>query len=965
MNIGDKINGFELDRVEYIDEVQSEVYSFTHIKTKAKLLKFKNDDKNKVFMTAFRTLPKDDTGVMHIIEHCVLSGSRKYKTKEPFIDLSKTSLATFLNAITYQDKTTYPIASRNDKDFYNLCDVYLDSVFFPKLLHEKKVFLQEGWRYELKDKKDDIKYQGVVFNEMRGAVSSTDDYIIQEMDSIKYKDFYMGKNSGGDPYAIPNLTYEDFKAYYLRYYHPSNSYIYFYGNGNTKDELKHVNEYLDQFEYKNPDNDISENYVPDGDKRIDGSYPVEKSDNKSLNIFSYNINTGRAYNIKDVLLSALLSRYLTYFSSSPLKEKLFKEKIAKEIFGTSSLLYNYNVYSDLSLIAKEAEEKNLERFKEIVDECLDDIVDGNIKPMLYESVLNTMEFSLKSYDHSNLKGIIILIRTMCAWIYDKDIYDYLRYQEVLDELKSNKNILSDFVREHRKEGALLFNFSPKKGLFEEKDEEQKNFLKKYKESLSEEELDELIKMNMELEKYQSAPDSKEALKSIPTVDISDIKREIDIQEIAEIEKDLYFSKENTNDIVHLNFLFNTDHIDVKDYSRLSFLCEILKDSASEKYSREELENLIYIYSNGISISPVYINNVKTKECKSYIFVKVKFLRKNSKKIFELLEEVLLNAKTDDKKVVEEILQESVSYFESCMNDMGPSLALNRVLSYSDLKSYLKEKTSGFDFYFYKKALNDNFEEEYDEEISKIKDIYSKAFRKDNLIIQYCLDKIDENINEDIRNFKEKFKALEFDIKEKTFKEDVKNEAALSDSNVNHVCSGYSLSALNEKVDGDIYLLSNILVNDYLHTEIRAKGGAYGDDFTASRETVSFYSYRDPHIERTLDVYRKTSDFIRNMDIDEDELNSRKVRTSVKFDPNLVDGEKGFISLISKLSGIEKEDLLKEYLCMLDAKIEDLKKYADLIDKVCAKNAVCCYGNKKQILELNEEKHIFKNFIETI
>ena len=466
---------FSLVESGFIDEISSAYKIFTHNKTKARVIKFENDDDNKAFMIGFRTIPENSKGIMHIIEHSVLSGSKKYTTKEPFMDLAKSSLATFLNAMTFQNMTVYPISSRNAKDFYNLMDVYLDAVFNPRLLTDKRVFLQEGTRREIFNKDDEIQYQGVVYNEMKGAMSSSEEFIYQAMQEEMYPGNYPAFNSGGDPYEIIKLTYDELLDYYDRHYHPSNSFTVLYGDGDVDAELEHLDEFLSAYEYKEIPNKIGMSLAKDSKKFIERAYPNDVSDKHN---YAYSFITGDIDNTRDSIMTEFLSKYLSYFSNSPLKKKIQEMGIASDLLSYSNYGYGNGNFTDINMILKDADAGKANIYKDAVEEELENIKSGRINGDIYDSALNLMDFTLKEFANTATKGIALALKAVAMWLFDKSPRTAFAYNATLEELKKDKSAFINYVKDVHKD-AKLIDFYPVKDFYKDRDEAERKALDEY------------------------------------------------------------------------------------------------------------------------------------------------------------------------------------------------------------------------------------------------------------------------------------------------------------------------------------------------------------------------------------------------------------------------------------------------------------------------------------------------------
>jgi len=606
LEIGKMYNGFKLLEESTINEINSKALLFQHEETGARLLKLENEDDNKVFSIAFRTPPKNSTGVAHILEHSVLCGSRKFPTKEPFVELIKGSLNTFLNAMTFADKTMYPVASRNKKDFFNLMDVYLDAVFYPNIYNYPQIFMQEGWHYELEDKNSDITYKGVVYNEMKGAYSSPESILMRKISESLFPNTTYGVESGGDPDFIPELSYEEFIDFHKKYYHPSNSYIFLYGDGDVLEELKFIQDnYLKDFHRLNIDSSIKIQPSFPKMREMTVDYPIspnEKEEDKTF--LSLNFAVGKSTDKELYLAFDILEHLLLETPAAPLKKALIGANIGKDVFGIfdSSILQ-----PSFSVVVKNSNEDKKDEFKQVVFNTLKDLVENGIDKKLIESSINIKEFALREADFGGYPtGLIYGIKCMDSWLYDGNPFMHLNYEPQLEKVKEalRSNYFERLIKEYilNNNHSSLLIVKPKKGLGEEKEEQLKKNLKSYKEKLSEKEINNLIEETTKLKERQTTSDSPESLKKIPLLSIDDIERNTEELplELGE-ESGIKILKHNifTNKIAYINLYFNTTVVPQELIPYVGLLSSVLGKVSTKKYSYEELSNEVNIHTGGI------------------------------------------------------------------------------------------------------------------------------------------------------------------------------------------------------------------------------------------------------------------------------------------------------------------------------------------------------------------------------
>ncbi|WP_138160336.1 insulinase family protein [Peptoniphilus catoniae] len=957
------MKNYKLINDEYIKDVDSEVKVYEHIKTKAKVLTLSNKDENKAFSISFRTIPKDSKGAAHIVEHCVLSGSRKYKTKEPFMDMIRGSMQTFLNAMTYPDKTMYPVSSRNKKDLYNLMDVYLDAVFYPLMREKEEIFKQEGWHYELEDKSSPLIYNGVVYNEMKGVYSDPQNLISDLICLNLHKDSSYGVDSGGNPKDIPSLTYEEFLSFHKKFYHPSNSYIYLYGDLDMEEALSFIDEnYLKHFDYKDIDSKIILNEAFKEPKHIKGSFDADE-DKKNRDYLAYSWCMGTADNKLDSFMQNFLIELLVNSDSAPLKMALLKKNLAEDIYaeGSSSLAL------DFSIIAKNTDASRAEEFKNTIFSSLKDLVKNGVNKDLLEATLNKFEFAFREGGGA-LKAIIYNIRAMNSWLYDKSPLDSLKTDDLIKQLRESIN--TDFVERYIEKKllnnsyALLLEARPEVGKSKKEALELSNKLEAYKKSLSDSEINNLIKKTKELFDFQLTEDSPEDKATIPTLEISDIKKEITHiprQVIEEEDTTYLFNPQFTNGISYLTISFDTSHIKTEDLENLSLLSTLLGKLSTKNYSYSKLDSEIYKVIGSYSISPTsYEDYSNNKELKRRLNLNFSSLDINLKKSLDIISEILFKSELEDKDRIKEVLLMEKSSNESSILQSGHILMMETVRSYSSKQSSYNAKTGGLPYYFYTCDLLDRFEEKWEDFYKSIKKLLAESINRKGLVINFTGS--EESFKENKKYLKEfvsslpnkSYKAWDYE-----FKKEAKNQAFSMPSNVQYISKGYDLDSLKAKYNGTYSVLSNILSSTYLHDNIRAKGGAYGGGMKISRTDLATYSYRDPNLIKTVEVYNNIYKFVENLDMNKEDIKNFIIGTMNTFDPHLPPSGKGSLNFSRYMTGTSEEEVSKFKEEAINTELKDLKALAPLLKEAMEKNYICAIGGEEI---LKENKNLFKEII---
>ena len=957
------MKSYKLIDQEYIKDVNSDVKIYEHIKTKAKVLTLANDDNNKAFSISFRTIPEDSTGTAHIVEHCVLSGSRKYRTKEPFMDMIRGSMQTFLNAMTYPDKTMYPISTRNKKDFYNLMDVYLDSVFYPMMYEKEEIFRQEGWHYELEDKDKDLIYNGVVYNEMKGVYSDPQNIVSDLVTFNLHKDSSYGIDSGGDPKEIPNLSYENFLKFHKKFYHPSNSYIYLYGDLDMEEAMDYIDKnYLSDFDYQEIDSKIILNPAFDEEKVIEDSYSAsedEMGENKDYLAYSWCI--GKSDNKLDLFMQNFLLELLVNSESAPLKRALLEKNLAEDIYGESSS----SLALDFSIIAKNTDASRRDEFKETIFTCLEDLVKNGINKDLLQATLNKFEFTFRE-GGGTMKSIIYNIRAMNTWLYDKSPIDGLKTDDLIKEL--HENIDTDFFERYIEKNllnnkyALLLSVKPELDKAKKENEKIKNDLQAYKKSLSQEEIEKLIESTKKLFDFQLSDDSKEAKASIPSLDIEDISKEITHIPRQEEEKDgvkYLFNEQFTNGVNYVILSFDANHIEKEDLEGLSLMTRLLGRLSTKNHDYNEIDTSVYKIMGGFSVNPsVYANFKDQDDLNARVNLSFKTLDANFEKTLDLLKEILESSDFYDKKRIKEILLIDKSSIEAALLQSGHVIMMDTVRSYYSKQAAYSSKLAGLDNYFYLIDLLNNFDEKWENFRDSMKKLAKSYLNSNKLIINFTSSKEAYEKNKVyLENFAKTLENKENKKAEFAFEKNPRNEGFAISSNVQYISKGYDLKDLGLEYKGSYSVLSNIVSSTYLHDNIRAKGGAYGGGMRLSiTGDLQTYSYRDPNLVNTIEIYNNIYKFIENLDLDQESIKNFIIGTMNTFDPMLSEQAKGSLNFARYMTGMSEEIISKYKEEAIKTNLSELKETASYIKEAMDKNYLCAIGGE-DILE--ENKDLFK------
>lgn len=942
-----------------INDLNSDSFLLEHKKSGAKIALLSNQDENKVFYIGFRTPPEDSTGVAHIIEHSVLEGSRDFPVKDPFIELAKGSLNTFLNAMTYPDKTVYPVASCNDKDFQNLMHVYLDAVFFPNIYREKKIFLQEGWHYELEDKDADLTINGVVYNEMKGAFSSPDDLLERHITGSLFPDTTYAKESGGDPDEIPNLTYEDFLNFHKRFYHPSNSYIYLYGDMDMNEKLEYLDQaYLSQFDRIFPDSDIAVQSPFDQCRYFSFAYPVTENEPLEENSYlAYNMVIGDSLNREQYLAFQILDYALSSAPGAPLKQALLDGEIGKDIYSyyESGIRQSY-----FSMVAKNANAEDSDRFVQIIEKELQRIADQGIDKKALLAGLNYYEFRCREADFGSYPaGLMYGLQMLDSWLYDETRpFTHIEAGDTYQKLREyvESDYYENLIREHMIANThkSVIVLSPEKGLEEEREQKLQEQLAAYKAGLSEEQLDELVLQTKELRIYQETPDTKEALMTIPLLEREDIKKEVEplINEIRMLDDTvLLFHNIFTNHISYFRFIFDVKKVSLELFPYIGILKAVLGMVDTKAHSYGELFHEINIETGGIAPVTNFFTNAKNlDECRVTFELKAKTLDYNLTRAVELVEEIILGSVFQDEKRLYEIIAELKSHLQGYMISSGHSVAAGRAMSYFSRPAAIQERLNGMPFYQLIDDLEKNFDDKKTDLIEKLELIVHYIFRPENLILDYTGDE----------KYLDKFMVLANQVKNALYQDEIQespftivpeklNEGFMSASAVQYVCRAGNFIKKGLSYTGALRILKVLMSYEYLWQEVRVKGGAYGCmcSFGKSGDCY-FVSYRDPELAETVSVFEKAADFIAGFDGDEREMTQYIIGAVSELDTPLNPAAKGLRSMSAWMTNQTEEDFRREREELLNATAEDIRALAGHIRAALSDECICVVGNEGKI-----------------
>ena len=962
------LKAYEILRELPLPDIDSTGYILRHRKSGARVALVSNSDENKVFYIGFRTTPSDDTGVAHIVEHTVLCGSEKFPLKDPFVELVKGSLNTFLNAMTYPDKTVYPVASCNEKDFHNLMDVYMDAVLHPNIYRKKEIFEQEGWHYEMEDPEGELTINGVVYNEMKGAFSSPEGVLDRRILNSLFPDTTYGNESGGDPVSIPELTYENYLKFHSTYYHPSNSYIYLYGDVDMVKELEWLDEtYLSAYDTLQVDSEVAHQKPFTEIREYRGAYPVSSDTPLTENSYlSYNLAIADVLDRELYVAFEIIDYCLLGMPGAPLKQALLDAGIGKDIMGGYD---NGTLQPFFSIVAKYADAAQKEDFLKVIRDCLQKQVKEGMDHKAILAAINHSEFRYREADFGSYpKGLIYGLQTLDSWLYDDmAVFDHLTESDIYAGLreKTEQGYFEKLVETWllNNTHASLVIIEPEHGLNEREEQALKEKLQAYAASLTKEERQAIVEHTAFLKRYQEEPSTKEELELLPMLQREDLRREVlplsnhlmDLNGCSLLHHDY-----STNGITYTGLWFDCTDIPQEDLGYLGVLKAVLAYMDTEKYGYNELATEINLKAGGIAPAlDIFVNAADDSRFSILFGLKVKALQDKLADAGELVDQILNKTDFTDAKRLKEILAETRSRLRMHLSSAGHTAASTRALSYSQLSYDFTDRTEGIAFYDLLTELEEHFEEKKAELIQRLQNLTARIFVKKRLMIDLtcdgaaCVRALPVLL--DWCDTLAEGKAVGAP---EPWSFEKKNEGFTDASKIQYVSRVGNFRRHGYEYTGALRILKVILSYDYLWIRLRVKGGAYGCFGTFTRSgNVMFASYRDPNLRETNEVYEGIPAYLREFTVDERDMTKYIIGTFSDLDTPMPPATKGSRSMNAFLSGITEEMLQKERDQVLDAEQQDIRDLEPLITAALQDDCICVIGNEEK---LQSEKDMFLN-----
>ena len=965
-----------------IDEYGLHATTYRHKKSGAEVISVAApEDNNKVFGIVFRTPPEDSTGLPHILEHSVLCGSRKFPVKEPFVDLIKGSLNTFLNAFTYPDRTCYPVASMNTKDFYNLIHVYLDAVLHPRALSDPQVLQQEGWHYELEDPKEPLLYKGVVYNEMKGVYSSPDSIMGRATQQALFPDNTYGVDSGGDPRAIPDLTFEQFKDFHGKYYHPSNARVYFYGDDDPMTRLELLDSYLSEFDKIEVDSTIKYQKLIQEEKRLSIPFPVQEgAPAKHMVTVNWLLNE-EPMDAEEQLAVGVMDSLMLGRSSSPLRKRLIESGLGESVTGGG--LSDELLQATFSVGLKGVQKDDISKVETLIQEELDRLAvtgfdDGDIK-----AAINSLEFSLREFNTGSFpKGLSVMLGMLNQWIYDKNPADGVRFEAALQKLKSDldsgvpvfQNLLKKYLVSNKHK--VIVEMKPDSELEKVNQEWEENVLKAAKDGMTSSDINDVIELTRKLKEAQAAEDSPEAKASIPRLALADLEPEvktipIDIEKrddgVQIITHDL-----QTSGILYADIAFDMTTITEDDLVLLPLLTRMFTETGTTSLEEVELQRRIGSETGGLGFS-TYTDAMSNAGTLSDLDNPVMYLMARGKattdkidNLLSLFQETLMNSRLDNKKRGVEMLKEMKIRRETSVITNGHSYGASRLSARNSLLGYMGEMTGGLTYTRNLAALLEQAEKDWPAVQARLEHLRSMIVQKGDVVINLTgstsvIEAAKPSVDKFINNIPAAGTVSKGPKLADTWSSSKllpkKNEGFSVASQVNYVVKGARIIQPGEPVKGSYSVASRILSTGFLWDHVRVMGGAYGGftRFGAGSGVASFLSYRDPNLANTLSIYDRAADVLEEeaSKITPEELTQAIIGTVGDLDSPMTADTKGYVSMTRHLTGVSTEERQRWRNEVLGTTKEDLLEYAAKLRAVKDTGSTVVFGSQAALDAANE------------
>ncbi|MFZ5858771.1 MAG: insulinase family protein [Chloroflexota bacterium] len=952
---------FALVQEQSIPELNAIVRLYSHKRTGARLLSVINDDENKVFSINFRTTPKDSTGVAHILEHSVLGGSEKYPVKEPFVELLKGSLATFINAFTYPDKTCYPVASQNTEDFYNLIDVYMDAVLHPRI--NEDTLMQEGWHYEINDPSEPLTYKGVVFNEMKGAYSSPDNYLGRAIQQSLFPRHVYGVDSGGDPRDIPNLTYENFKNFWETYYHPSNSFIFFYGNDDPEKRLALMESYLKPYKKKKVKSSIPLAKPFKRARKVEDAYDAGSDpDIEKKNYLTVN---WLLPDTSDPVLNfslRILGHILIDTPASPLKKALLDSGLGEDLAGIGMETELRNMVFSTGLKGTRA--RHAKKIEKLIFDTLASLVRDGIDSDMVAAALNTVEFRLRENNTGSFpRGIALMLRSLTTWLYDDDPIKLLAFEAPLDaikaRLKNDGRYFEKLIQTHLLDNVhrTTLRLKPDPELARRLTEEEQTRLANQRAAMSDSQIADLVAAAQELKRKQETPDTKEALETLPVLKLSDLDKQnkaIPIETSNLQGADLLYHDLFTNGILYLDLAFDLHALPKELLPLAGIFARALFEMGTATEDYVKLSQRIGKSTGGVHASTEAVTIRGSKGSVAKFIVRGKATVSHASDLLDVVKDVLLTVNLDNRERLKQIVLEEKSGLESALVPSGHAFALSRLNAQLNEAGWIEEQTGGVAYLFALRELADEIQHKWKSVLKKLEAVREALINRNALTVNATVDDANwKTVQPQLDAFLGALPAKPFQPNDFGFVPAPEKEGLTIPAQVNYVAKGADLYSLGYEFDGSARVVTGYLSMTYIWDKLRVQGGAYGGftGFNDRSGVFSFYSYRDPNLAKSIENYDGAPAFLKGLDasrLSDTELTKAIIAAIGEIDAYRLPDAKGYASMIRHLTGETDDFRQKVRDQVLSTNGEDFIAFGEVLEKVAQSEAVTVIGSQSAI-----------------
>lgn len=957
---------FELIEERQIPELNCRGRLFRHKPTGAELLSIENEDENKTFGIGFRTPPSDSTGVAHILEHSVLNGSRKYPVKEPFVELVKGSLKTFVNAYTFPDKTVYPCASQNLQDFYNLIDVYMDAVLHP--LIPPHILDQEGWHYELDDLEGEMIFKGVVYNEMKGVYSDPDSLMEDACQQSLFPGHVYGHNSGGDPKAIPDLTYRQFVDFHHTFYHPSNARIFWYGDDDPQERLRRTSEYLKEFQALEVVSEIPLAKPFTKPVRVEMPYAISEGEQ------------GKYYLCVNWLLDEngepetnlglnILTHILIGTPASPLRKALIDSGLGDDLAGVGLEWHLRQLYISTGL--RGVAEADLGRVETLIEDTLQELVKEGVDKETIAASMNTVEFSLRENNTGQFpRGIFTMFKALTTWLHDGNPFATLAFEAPLEAIKTRletgeayfETLIQKYFLDNPHRSTVVLK--PDAAFNQRLAEEESARLQEVRAQMSEEELQAVVENTKKLKAIQETPDTPEALATLPVLHLDDldkVNKEIPI-EVSQIkDARVLFHDLFTNGILYLNLGFDLHRLPQEYIPYLNLFADGLIKLGTHKQDFVKLSQRIGQQTGGISPG-LFVNTVhQTDESSAYLMINGKATADKADDMLAIIQEILLDTNYDNRERFRQILLESKSSLEASLIPSGHGYVNRRLNGKQHEAGWITEQINGISQLFFLRQLQQEVEEDWPSVVAKLAEMQQLLFSQSALLCNVTLEAEDwDHVKPVLTGFVGAMPAASVKVQRWRPEFEKQAEGLSIPAQVNYVGTSSQLYDHDYSLHGSVAVIKNYMRTTYLWEKIRVQGGAYGAmvAFDINTGTLNLLSYRDPNLLTTLDNYAGVPEFLRTLELSESELTKGIIGAIGEIDTYLLPDAKGYTSMARFLTQFDEKARQAYRDQVLGTSQEDFKALGEVLQAAWQDNQIVVLGSAEAIHKANQQKPDF-------